>query len=499
MRILEGVISEMRNVFSTFTDTVAHTARLEPLLANDYDAMKDQVDKLTRNAVDTLSFVGKSRTASLSGMDGTKSVTGPIELQSSATVAEQGQTNDSTVSLARSEPRATSLSKPQNIIQVDIARPSLDCQNTSHVETEDINDENHQAVTWGAADPGNDRWNHDGQGMGLWPQTNPLLMDGSDWYGMNTVDGLFENQVGSPLFNRLQQQPFRAHEKTQNHEKPLAQTVEMPTLQDFRPRLCNELPLPATYSHYETSFARRLIRATTEDSYRLLMDPWSRPEDLKRLCTFAFCFMKAPRLLYLFRQIMDRTAKDNLEHWAVPRYHIGNAGLHYPRVGIDASSEPPLCWADQQPIGPVPAADPKAPVSESIVDILEWPEIDGEWFDSNDAAEYLRSKGLNLDLHSDIVEITDAQELGTQASAVSTGSNGGWHQMPETRSENWEAGLDPNLIDPIPPSDQEFAQSLGLPALPTPMFHFPIMTRKCLDVDKFVKGTSYISDTQVLC
>jgi len=258
------------------------------------------------------------------------------------------------------------------------------------------------------------------------------------------------------------------------------------------PKLGNELPLPSSYSHYETSFARRLIRSTIEEAYRLLVNPWSRPEDAKRLCTFAFCFINAPKMLNRFQEVMKRTAKDNLELWAVPLYHIGDAGLHYPRVGIDASSEPPPWWADRGSIGPQPAApQPEIPVPQGIVDVLEFPGHDGEWFDSNDVAEYLRSKGLTLDASSVIVEINDGQEAIPQSFSVDTGSleyGDPWSRTPIPLSQTSSVSFNGSFAGTSPLSDQIIVQSFGHPVLPESMIALPIVTSKYLDVERFVKG-----------
>ena len=107
------------------------------------------------------------------------------------------------------------------------------------------------------------------------------------------------------------------------------------------PRIAKELALPSSYSYHETSFVRRLMRCSLEAAYMMMINP--QPEDLERLCTYAFCFIQKPQLMAYFKAVMERTAKENLELWSVPLYHVGNAGLHYPRDGIDASSAPPPC------------------------------------------------------------------------------------------------------------------------------------------------------------
>lgn len=144
------------------------------------------------------------------------------------------------------------------------------------------------------------------------------------------------------------------------------------------------------------------------------MNPCSGPDDAKRLCTFAFCFTNAPNICNRFQENMKRIAQGNLEMWNVPLYHIGDAELHYPRVGIDASLGPPL-WSRVYRPTTIPLG---------IIDGLEFPSYDGEWFDLNDVAEYVRSKDLTLDTSSVIAEMNDDQKAIPQPFFVDSGSIG---------------------------------------------------------------------------
>ena len=180
------------------------------------------------------------------------------------------------------------------------------------------------------------------------------------------------------------------------------------------PELPQELELPNTYSFLETSFTRRLIRLSLEAAYRLLMNP--KPEEMDRLCTFSYCFINKPTLSNYFRTVMGRTAQENLELWSVPLYHIGNAGLHYPRDGIDASSPAPPWWADKASMGPsLPRQGPaELPDTMTATDIVNYCGVDGEWFDSNDVEQYLRTWGLQLDAQSSLVEFKDRDVINQE-------------------------------------------------------------------------------------
>lgn len=169
---------------------------------------------------------------------------------------------------------------------------------------------------------------------------------------------------------------------------------------------------PSSYDFQETSFARRLIRHSVQFGYRLLTNPGSRPEDIARICRFTFCFSNVTQIIEHMQMMMVKTTKDNMEFWDCPQYHLGGAGLHYPRIGIDASTAPPAWWADKAPMGPRRFLHPATPVSNdtTISQIIERVGFDGEWFDANDVEQYLRTKGLYLDGQSSIVEINDPKE-----------------------------------------------------------------------------------------
>ena len=222
------------------------------------------------------------------------------------------------------------------------------------------------------------------------------------------------------------------------------------------------LPSPKSYASQEASFARRLMRSSLEAGYRLLTDPNTKQEDLGRMCKLSWCFTTSPRIAAHMKAIMERTAKENLELWDVPERHIGGAGLHYPRVGIDAAGAPPEWWATSAPIGPhrlmeveTPVPEPDSAVVEKIVQRVGF---DGEWFDSNDVEQYLRSKGLYLDGQSSVVELnedetipalTDTQGLSTDSPAASsTHESSGGPRSPRDPDTYWPN--DSFLQDPDP-------------------------------------------------
>ena len=182
--------------------------------------------------------------------------------------------------------------------------------------------------------------------------------------------------------------------------------------QSLLPSVNHSLPPPPSYSFHETSFARRLIRTTLETAVRLMTDPNGSREDIFRFCKNTFTWTTAPRCLNKLKQILSRSTHESLEFWGAPQWHIGGAGLHYPRVGIDGRSPPPPNWECMGPVGPRPPLLPEKSVDGlDATAIMELTGVEGEWFDSNDVEQYLRTKGVFLDGQSAWAEINIAAEV----------------------------------------------------------------------------------------
>ncbi|KAL9103611.1 MAG: hypothetical protein Q9163_001375 [Psora crenata] len=190
------------------------------------------------------------------------------------------------------------------------------------------------------------------------------------------------------------------------------QTPNLPAPSLVQAALPDELPLPTSHSYGETSFTRRLMRASIETTCQLLLQPNPAPAELDRLTSLAFCLVQRPTYLQNFQHLLQRTTKDNLELWQAPLLHVGGSGLHYPRGGIDASSNPPGWWANSVPPGPLLPRSPERPLPAHLSDdeIIEYAGVGGEWFDSNDVEQYLHSKGLPLESHSSVVEMMEPRD-----------------------------------------------------------------------------------------
>lgn len=212
------------------------------------------------------------------------------------------------------------------------------------------------------------------------------------------------------------------------------------------PSLKEPLPPPATYSFQESSFARRLLRSTVEAAVRLLTDPNSRREDIFRFCRFTFTWVTRARCLAKLKSLLATTTRESLEIWAAPQWHLGGSGLHYPRSGLDVGSSPPPGWTAREPMGPRRAMNVETPLDPSldINAIVELMGLEGEWFDSNDVEQYLRTKGIFLDGQSNWAEVDLAPEPNpstTDSPVASSKNSSGGPQSPHNPSPAFNSAL----------------------------------------------------------
>ena len=165
-----------------------------------------------------------------------------------------------------------------------------------------------------------------------------------------------------------------------------------------------------TYSFQETTFARRLHRMTLERAFRNLTNPDIDPDFIKRAFRFTFSFSNRKRMLVRFQALLKRKAGESLENWNVPFFHVGGAGTHYPRRDADGKPVyPPNMLAPEKAFGeqygPRAWVEVETPREGSTHEILDSIGFGGQWFDSHDVEEYLKTKGIYLDGQSSFIEI----------------------------------------------------------------------------------------------
>ncbi|KAI1609450.1 hypothetical protein EDD36DRAFT_422403 [Exophiala viscosa] len=163
-----------------------------------------------------------------------------------------------------------------------------------------------------------------------------------------------------------------------------------------------------TYSFQETTFARRLHRMCLERAFRNLTNPAMDPGYIQRVFRFTFTFSNRKRMLQRFQEMLKRKAGESLENWNVPFFRIGGAGTHFPRRDDEGNPiyPPNMVSAAKAFVGPQPHIEVETPRSEaSINEMLENIGFGGEWYDSHDVEEYLKTKGIFLDGQSSFVEV----------------------------------------------------------------------------------------------
>ena len=173
------------------------------------------------------------------------------------------------------------------------------------------------------------------------------------------------------------------------------------------PKLHMSMKTPSTYSFQESTFARRLLRSTIERAYKLITNPDANPDTVHRVFRFSFCYSKSNIVSEEFRRRLMRSGNESLEHWTAPRFHLGGAGLHYPRTPLDGDSRPPSNWWASQPMGPSRLIDAETPIADASDPelVAKMSNADGTWLDPSDVEHYLRAKGLYLDGDSSIAEM----------------------------------------------------------------------------------------------
>ncbi|KAG8533869.1 uncharacterized protein KY384_001610 [Bacidia gigantensis] len=284
-----------------------------------------------------------------------------------------------------------------------------------------------------------------------------------DWTAAETTANLPYETPGNPPSDLQAQVPsfFSAlGQDAELRDHPQQQTRD--EVHEYRipdGQMLAELPAPGDYSHHETSFTRRLLRSSLEASLRMLYNPSSSPSDVKRVGRFSFCYMQERAGLGALQSVWSRPLHANLEYWnGPPFYHVGGAGLHYPREFWDVDAEPPPSnWAATHSMGPQPLRDPKWVEALSMGECqkLELAEVTGEWFDSNDVEQYLRTKGVFLDAQSrvaEVQEVDDVPELEPETMVSPPGSTAG-PRSPQYWSESFP-----------PDQYQQRASEPGLPS-----------------------------------
>jgi hypothetical protein len=165
-----------------------------------------------------------------------------------------------------------------------------------------------------------------------------------------------------------------------------------------------------TYSHDETTFARRLTRAALETGFHLLSTAAIRPAALNYVFKLSLPYMNLDGLRERFKMLLARGTNEDLDCWDTPFIHLGGAGTHYPRKDGKGNIIPiPNSW-NVRSIGPLPTkmirAENTSDPSQSHDLQIDLTGFEGEWFDAHDVQGYLEEeKGCHIDPKDSFAEV----------------------------------------------------------------------------------------------
>lgn len=159
------------------------------------------------------------------------------------------------------------------------------------------------------------------------------------------------------------------------------------------------LAAPYTYSFQESTFARRLQRASIERAFHLVTSAETRPSVFLRVFRLSLLYHTRETLQVKFRRALSKTTEEPLETFQTPFIHLGGAGTHY-NTGRIRNGYIVKPGALQKHATLESTESPGA-----LMDIdFDMSEYEGEWFDSNDVEGYLNEKGLYINPQSTFTE-----------------------------------------------------------------------------------------------
>ncbi|KAL5119769.1 hypothetical protein ACEQ8H_002375 [Pleosporales sp. CAS-2024a] len=228
------------------------------------------------------------------------------------------------------------------------------------------------------------------------------------------------------------------------------------------------LPSIYTYSHAETTFARRLTRATLEAGFQLLNVAHARPTRLHQVFKLSLPYLTLDQLRSRFKIMLSRSVSEELDFWETPFIHLGGAGTHYPRKNAQGRIIPKKNnWTVRQ-VGPL---EKRMVRVENMDDgnFQYLPNVDlsgfeGEWFDAYDVQGYLEECwGCRLDPNSNFAECTIEDESQEGVYGYANRSGIGSETSPGLRYSNSTGSRQANSTSPPkdPISDTYFGLNVS--------------------------------------
>ena len=241
------------------------------------------------------------------------------------------------------------------------------------------------------------------------PQVPDLFAQGVSWAHASIGERPSNQPLPFGLVDILSDREF----KPPNSLNPHVYSVNIPTPRTTPPinrlatppylSLTTKSPKPAwTYSHDETTFARRLTRATLETGFHLLSSASQRPAALEYVFRLSLPYMTLNELRERFKALLARGTDEELDCYETPFLHLGGAGTHYPRKDANGNIvKMPNTWTVHR-IGPIDkkmlrakSSDDPSQTHDLNIDLTGF---EGEWFDAHDVEGYLeQEKGVRID------------------------------------------------------------------------------------------------------
>ncbi|KAF2450523.1 hypothetical protein P171DRAFT_141247 [Karstenula rhodostoma CBS 690.94] len=329
-------------------------------------------------------------------------------------------------------------------------------------------------------------------------QMPDLFTQGVSWTEASLDERPSEQPLPFGLLDILSQQEF----KPPNPQNPNIFSVNTPTPRITPPT--HHLPSPTygslmtkslrpiwTYSHDETTFARRLIRASLETAFHFLSSANQRPSALEYTFRLSLSYMTLNQLREGFRELLARGTDEELGFWSTPFISMGGAGTHYPQKDAHGNViKPPNIWTVRS-IGPNGKktiwAEKSDDPSQSHDLKIDPAGFEGEWFDSQDVEGYLeQEKGVRIDPKSSFVDafVDDDEHPGDDYStsnaglktspprrssddgtpSLSTESSRAHSQSSHLTPPNVQSATSANVNHLFAPSDIPFGLDMGMPS-----------------------------------
>lgn len=270
-----------------------------------------------------------------------------VSLAKSSVTAEGSEDDEETAELSEPVPLRVAQSQPAQTKRIDVGwgysttleEPSSH-HPTSPSPTQETPPANNDAVApimpcFGLGQKEN--------GTALMHYRRPIMPDqifsqGVSWDSSTTDQRLSPQQLPFGLVDIITEdlKPLSPH------QNPTIFSVNIPTPRQTPP--LSRLPTPPymsistktpkpfwTFSHEETTFARRLTRAALETGFHLLSHSTQRPVAVEYVFRLSLAWLPLDELRDKFKELLMRGTHEELDAWEAPFIHLGGAGTHYPR------------------------------------------------------------------------------------------------------------------------------------------------------------------------